>query len=100
MTLFKGVTKDGESPYMSNHQALYVPGEWTVAEDYTPDRHCGHGLHFGATPRVALQYSGDRVLLVKVPLSSLRAVTGHDKCKAERCYVIGEWQDEERTEDA
>ena len=48
------VYKAVDQGFRSHHGADYTPGSTPEAADWNTDRHCGNGLHFGATPSQAL----------------------------------------------
>jgi len=71
----------------------YTPGVTVTAPDWRDDADCGHGLHFGPTPRHARDYfwGATRFVKVSIPLDAARPIPGGvAKIKARECLVLGE----------
>jgi hypothetical protein len=94
--LFKAVRDD----LRSANGGYYPIGGVTVAEDYSPDPHCGNGLHFSPTVAITRRYdqSATRFLACAVDVATLTAITdGYDaKAKARSCRVMYEVDEDGR----
>ena len=88
VVLFKALD-DGWHPGWTTDIA-YVPGTTVEAPDFTSERRCGGGLHFGVTPGHASMYRGgaSRWVACRVSLDGL--VPLDDKAKARSCEVLFE----------
>ena len=75
-------------------QTTYTIGETVTATDWKPTTECGHGLHFGDTPRRALIYyqGGDRTTarFLACEITVAGSVPLGDKIKAPSCRVLHE----------
>jgi hypothetical protein len=91
------VYKAVNSELTSDHGMEYPLGEIVTAPDWDGQDRCAGGLHFGPTPRHALEYHSGRAdvrfLLCAVPADATVGITDQyatPKCKARECVVISE----------
>ena len=68
----------------------YAPGNAVTAKDFKPTRECGHGLHFGITPRHARTFHSDATRFVAVHVKIEGLIPLDDKCKVANCEVLYE----------
>jgi hypothetical protein len=94
VTLVKAVLADLSSP-VGHSDIRYEIGSTVTAEDYTPEPHCGHGLHFCATAEDTREYvRGVRFLACAVDYASMVPVG--NKVKARSCTVLHEISEDGR----
>lgn len=94
VTLVKAVLADLSSP-VGHGDIRYEIGSTVTAEDYTPEPHCGHGLHFCATAEDTREYvRGVRFLACAVDYASMVPVG--NKVKARSCTVLYEISEDGR----
>lgn len=69
------------------NQANYAPGSTPEAPDWSTVAECGDGLHFSASPGVALNYSRNATKFVMCGVRLDEMVCLGDKIKARRVVV-------------
>lgn len=95
VVLYKAVN----SVFYSSHGMRYVPGTWSIAEDWNGTKtECGGGLHFTPRPSLSLEYHGlDRLdvrfVACYIRLSDIahfRRPNFETKIKAAMCFNLYE----------
>lgn len=89
VTLYKRVAEAADGGFRATSGRgpfTYHVGQWAIAEDFTPERACGHGLHFAESPEATEYGYGPVILECEVPIVSIIPL-GY-KIKAERAFVV------------
>ena len=89
ITVYKAVDDQLDAGH-SHRLTRYPIGETVTAPDWIANDQCGHGLHFGITPRHAQRYFTAATRFLEVTIDATEAVGLGDKIKAKSCTVVRE----------
>ncbi len=85
-TVYKAV----DDNYLSGYKTSYKPGAKPSAPDWLANKECGNGLHFSPRPYMALRYATEATKFVACTVAVKDMVILDDKCKAPKCNVLRE----------